>query len=193
MNRPRCVVANDLSSMFPENKSPGLTAEFGQHLTGCQSALYAFITTLLGGVEGASDVLQETNLALWKKAAEYDSSQPFLRWAYTFARFQAMAWRQKQARSRLVLDDRLVEQIAEEITACDSGQERELEALHHCLSKLPQSQRELVAERYFRAESVNDIAARRERPENAVAAMLYRIRRVLSDCIRITLTQEAQG
>ena len=104
-----------------EDKSPGLTAQFGQHLTGCQSALYAFITTLLGGAEGARDVLQETNLTLWKKAAEYDPRQPFLRWAYTFARFQAMAWRQKRARSRLVLDEALMEQVAEEVTERSAG------------------------------------------------------------------------
>lgn len=176
-----------------EDESAGLTAQFGQHLTGCQSALYAFITTLLGGAEGARDVLQETNLTLWKKAAEYDPRQPFLRWAYTFARFQAMAWRQKHARSRLVLDETLMEQVAEEVTARSSGEEHQLEALHKCLSKLPDPQRELVAARYFRAESVNGIAARRGRPENAVAAMLYRIRKTLSDCIHLELTQEAGG
>lgn len=177
--------------MSPENKSPGLTAEFGQHLTGCQSALYAFITTLLGGAEGAHDVLQETNLTLWKKAADYDPSQPFLRWAYTFARFQTMAWRKKQSRSRLVLDEELVQQVAAECEARDLGEAWQLEALDKCLGKLPELQRDLVASRYLRGEPVNDIAARTGRPEGAIAVTLFRIRRALFDCIQTTLKPEA--
>ena len=123
--------------MSPEAKTPGLTAQFGQHLTGCQSALYAFIVTLLGGAEGAHDVLQETNLVLWKKAADYDPNQPFLRWAYTFARFQTMAWLKKQSRSRLVLDEELVQQVAAECEARDLGEVRQLEALDQMPREAP--------------------------------------------------------
>lgn len=178
--------------MSPEKETPGLSAQFGQHLTGCQSALYAFIVTLLGGAEGARDVLQETNLILWKKAAEYDPSQPFQRWAYTFARFQTMAWLKKQSRSRLVLDEELVQRVAAECEARDIGETRQLEALDQCLGKLPAAQRELVKSRYFQREPVNDIAARTGRPEGAVAVTLFRIRKALFDCIQTTLSPEVR-
>ncbi|NBQ54908.1 MAG: RNA polymerase subunit sigma-70, partial [Proteobacteria bacterium] len=72
-----------------DQKSPetyGPPPEFVHQLTACQSALYAFIVSLLGGVNDASDVLQETNMKLCRKCAEYDPQQPFLRWAYAFAR-----------------------------------------------------------------------------------------------------------
>ena len=51
--------------MDESNPDPaGPTPEFVQLLTGAQSALYAFIVSLLGGVNDANDVLQETNLKL---------------------------------------------------------------------------------------------------------------------------------
>jgi len=39
---------------------------------------------------------------------------------------------------------------------------------------------------------LTEIASRRGRPENTVAAMLYRIRKALFDCIRLELAQEAR-
>ena len=121
--------------MATDSSSPGHTPAFVGHLTGCQSLLYGFICALLGGAEGAGDVLQETNIVLWNKAHEYDPARPFLPWAYTFARFQVMAWRKKQSRSRLVLG----------------------------------------------------------RPENVIAAGLYRIRKALMQCVKSRIAEQEVG
>ena len=64
-----------------DTNTSGPTPEFVQLLTSSQSALYAFIVSLLGGVNDANDVLQETNMKLCRKCSEYDPHQPFLRWA----------------------------------------------------------------------------------------------------------------
>lgn len=175
--------------MTADPSNPGHTSAFVGHLTGCQSSLYVFISALMGGVEGAGDVLQETNIVLWNKAREYDPGRPFLPWAYTFARFQVMAWRKKQSRSRLVLDDDLVARVAEEFEAKDVRSDRQLEALENCLSLLPAAQRELLDSRYFHGEGVNDIAGRMGRPGNVIAASLYRIRKVLMECVKSKLQQ----
>src|SRR5687767_1427938 len=123
--------------MVADFSNPGQTPAFVGHLTGCQSSLYVFISALLGGAEGAADVLQETNIVLWNKAGEFDPSRPFLPWAYKFARFQVMAWRKKQSRSRLVLDDDLIARVAEEFETKDGGADRQLDALEKCLNNLP--------------------------------------------------------
>ena len=91
----------------------GPTPEFVQLLTASQSAMYAFIVSLLGGVNDAHDVLQEANMKLCRKCSEYDPNQPFLRWAYAFARFEVMACRKRNQRSRLVLDDALLATFAD--------------------------------------------------------------------------------
>jgi RNA polymerase sigma-70 factor (ECF subfamily) len=144
----------------------------------------------LGGAEGAADVLQETNIVLWNKAADYDASRPFLPWAYTFARFQVMAWRKKQSRSRLVLDDDLVSRVAEEFESRDAQSDRQLDALESCLSSLPPAHRALLDSRYTHGEGVNEIAGRMGRHENVIAASLYRIRKALMLCMKSKLSEE---
>ena len=163
------------------------SSEFMQSLTGTQSRLYAYICSLMGGTGGARDVLQETNLALWDKADEYDSSRPFLPWAYRVAHFQVLAYRKRCARSRLVFDDKLVSKLAADFVARDEPDDGRLEALGDCMDRLPGPRRELIDRRYARGESVDQIAKGLRKPPNVVAASLYRIRKVLLECIESRL------
>ena len=162
---------------------PGMRPEFVQCLTASQSALYAFVVSLMGGVDEANDVLQETNLKLCRKAQDYDANQPFLRWAYVFARFEVMAWHKGQQRSKWVLDDELIAQVAQDFDESAATKGHQLNALEKCVEKLPPRQRELIAARYGRGEPVKDIAVRLNQSENSLAALLYRMRTALADCI----------
>jgi len=168
----------------------GPTPEFVQQLTSCQSALYAFIVSLLGGVNDANDVLQETNMKLCRKSAEYDPQQPFLRWAYAFARFEVMAHRKRRQRSRLVLDDELLATVAAELEESAEDADWRFKVLEKCIERLKPRQRELILARYGRGEAVQDIAARLSRPENAMAALFYRLRKLLADCVQSVLGKE---
>ena len=165
----------------PEN-----TARFVQLLTGVQSRLYAYLCTLLVRPEDARDVLQETNVVLWKKAADYDPARPFEPWAFRFAHWQALAWRKRQSRDRLIFDDTTFASLAGEVSNPGTS-EGELRALEDCLGKLPERQRALVERRYSGGESVNAIADSENKPPNAVAALLYRARKMLADCIDASL------
>ncbi len=169
--------------------TPEQTGQFVERLTAAQSALYGSIHTLLAGATDAADVLQETNRVLWRKAATYDPTRPFLPWALTVARFEVLAHRKRQSRDRLVFDDDLLAQIAEEYER-QAGRGGALQALEQCLQKLAPAQRELVDQRYLRGESVNDIALRQGRAANAVSALLYRIRALLAACVDHTLAQD---
>jgi RNA polymerase sigma-70 factor (ECF subfamily) len=175
---------------MPDDTPIALTPEFVQRLTAGQSALYAFVVSLMGGVDQANDVLQETNLKLCKRAGEYDAAQPFLRWAYAFARFEVMAWRKRQTRSRLVLDDELVALVAADFDETTQRAEHQLAALETCVEKLPLNQRELVTARYRNGLQVREIAAQTGRPENTVAALLYRVRKALAACVENALPKE---
>jgi RNA polymerase sigma-70 factor (ECF subfamily) len=167
----------------PRDATRGRTGEFVQLLTGAQSRLYAYICSLLGEAAGARDVLQETNLALWDKAREYDPARPFLPWAYRVAYLQVLAYRKRCARSRMVFDEQLVSELAEEAAHGDADLDLRLEALGHCLDKLPGHRREMLDRRYQRGESVDQIARGLRKAPNVVAASLYRIRKVLHECI----------
>lgn len=166
--------------------------DFLLQLTNHQSALYASVVAMLGSAEGAQDVLQETNAALLEKAQDYDTSRPFIPWAIGFARTQVLAWRKKQSRDRLVLDDGLFEAVAERLATDSPIANRRLEALEGCLGKLPPPSRELVDARYLHGESVQSIAERQGRSVNVVSVLLFRIRQALLDCVRTTLATEGE-
>jgi RNA polymerase sigma-70 factor (ECF subfamily) len=171
----------------------GPTPEFVQLLTASQSALYAFIVSLLGGVNDAHDVLQEANMKLCRKCSEYDPNQPFLRWAYAFARYEVMACRKRSQRSRLVLDDTLLETFADEVEESFDDADRRLKVLETCMERMTPRQRELIAARYGRGEAVQDIASRLSRSENAMAALFYRLRKLLADCVQSVLGNEVRA
>ncbi|QOV90850.1 sigma-70 family RNA polymerase sigma factor [Humisphaera borealis] len=159
-----------------------------REITACQSALYAYVCTLLGTSSGAADVLQEANIVLWEKASEYDPSRPFLPWAFGIAYFQVLAHRKRLSRDKLVFDDELLNAVSDVLRRRDETADRELEALDGCVSKLAPHQRQVLDARYRDGQAVESIARRAGKAANATAAELYRVRKLLMDCIRRTMS-----
>ena len=173
------------------NREP---STLSQHLAGAQFELYAFISVLMRGVNDASDVLQETNLAILSHAATYDPARPFLPWARGIARNHVLRFYQKKGRDKLVFDDGLIERLAERVPcAADDKPLNELAQLRTCMGKLIQKQRDIVSARYMRGEAVKDIAVREKCSEGAVSMLLHRIRRLLADCMAKERKRNTRG
>lgn len=169
--------------------------QFIVHVTRSQRRLYAFIRALVWDAGEADDILQETNLALWKKADEFDGSREFMPWAMQFAKLQVMAWlkrqrAQRRARGWAIFNDRLVEDLAAEEAEGENVFERRLLALAACLQKLPAVQRDLIARRYEPGATVNDMASRLRITPKAVSDRLRRIRITLMACVEKSLVEE---
>src|SRR5207244_1385774 len=79
-----------------------------------QEELFRYIFSLLPHEEDAKDVLQETCVALYRKFAEYDSSKPFLAWAYRFAYLEVLKQRERSQRNTRLLSADLIERLARE-------------------------------------------------------------------------------
>jgi len=172
---------------LPDRSDCPPSAEFVARVTRAQRQLYGFISTLVFGHADVEDVLQETNVVLWRKAAEFDSSREFMPWALRIAQLQSMAHLQKQRR-RPLYDSALLDRIADEAVADIVGADGRRQALASCLQKLPEKHRQLVAARYEPGGSVNDLAAAMGKQPKAVSEMLRRVRRTLLDCIEHALT-----
>src|SRR5258708_31489188 len=86
--------------------------QFVTRMTAAQPALFAFILSLAPNVNGARDVLSETNLALWKRREEFDPTIDYSPWACRFARLQILAIRRRRQRDRLVSADEVVDFVA---------------------------------------------------------------------------------
>lgn len=160
---------------------------FVQRLTAAQSSLHAFIGSLMGGTPDVRDVLQQTNMVLWRRAAEYDAAREFLPWAYGLARYEVMAHRKRISRDRLLLDDDLLDRVAASAARQNGDLEERLQAMRDCVAKLPEGQRDLVRRRYADSQSVKAIAAELGQQAVAVRVLLYRIRVALAKCIKGTI------
>ena len=162
-----------------------------QQLVTLQTRLYAYILTLLADAEAAEDVLQETNLILYRKAADFTEGTNFDAWAFRTARNQCLAYWTLRGRDRLILDDQILYQSASAVETSQVELDRRREALRDCLQRLPDHQRELVQARYEAGGSVIGIAKTQGSTESAISQALYRIRAALSRCIQARLSQES--
>lgn len=154
---------------------------FVQLLTGAQTRLFGYITTLLGDVNDASNVLQQTNMVLWRKADQFSSGTDFHAWALKIAYYQTLAHLRDRKRDRHVFDEVLVQQLASRCSETDED-ERRL-ALRHCLGHLSEDQLDLLRQRYGPGRSILEIAKQRRKSASAIKMALCRLRQSLARCI----------
>ena len=163
---------------------------FVNRLLELQPRLRAFIRSLIPFKQESDDVIQETNLVLCRKAAEFAEGSNFSAWAMQVAYFQVLAHRQSVARSRLVFRD----DVLCELAAVASGRIQEIgergDALRLCLERLPAAQRQMMTRRYNQGMTVAEIAKEVARPVGSVRQALYRIRTALQECIDRRLAGE---
>jgi RNA polymerase sigma-70 factor (ECF subfamily) len=166
--------------------------EFVKLLTAHQRDLYTYINTLLVGDIATADVLQDTNLDLWKRLDGFDFDRPFLPWAYGFAYQRVLAYRKSRSRSRLVFSEQVVQLISDAYISDLVGADTRLSALQSCLDKLENNQSQLIRDRYVGKMSVKALASRIGSTAGQISARLYRIRRTLAKCVEITLAAETR-
>ena len=164
--------------------------EFITQLTVVQSSLWAYVFSLLPDHGAAQDVLQETNLTLWRKAEDFQPGTNFLSWACQVAYFHVLSHRRRVRRDRLVFSEEVVAYLAERQAERAAELGDRLTALRGCLEKLPPSSRRLLEERYAPGGSVKDLAETDRRSVAAVSQVLYRIREKLLHCIESSRTAE---
>jgi RNA polymerase sigma-70 factor (ECF subfamily) len=166
------------------NQQQYSTGDYVQLMINCQSRLYAFILSLVGDAEHASEVLQETNLVLWEKSNQFEPDTNFVAWAFRIARYQVMAHRQRLGRDRHLFDDETLACVAQagEDQAVDFDER--LTTLSECIEQLPEGGRRLLRRRYMEGLSVKLIAEELGHTANRVSVRLHRIRTTLMECIQ---------
>ena len=163
--------------------------EFVYQLTDWQNRLFGYLVTLLGSVHDAHDVLQETNLVLWRKMDEFETGSDFGAWARKCAYFQALAFLRDRKRDRHLFDDDLLAQFSDEETYAGNEADERILAMRDCLSRLPDRQRQLINLRYSKNRSVKQLAKDADKKESAMKMMLMRIRQALHTCIEFKLKE----
>ena len=165
------------------------SAETVRLIAQAQRRLYAFIFALVRRAADVEDILQETNVVLWRKRSEFQAETDFMSWAFEIARRQVLSFRSKQVRGE-PFDEALLAELAEVARRELEQLDRREDALRHCLEKLPPEHRRLILRRYQPGVTVNSIASDLGKSAKAVSETLRRIREALSQCIERTLASE---
>lgn len=133
---------------------------FIDELRRANGPMRALILSITQSPADLDDIQQEASEALWRKIGDYDPSKPFLAWALSFARMQAMAWRRARGR-----EDRKRRAFASEaidealVRTAQEGNGGDLSRLHRCVAALTDRQRLLLHRRYHLGYSISEIAA----------------------------------
>ncbi|WDE95599.1 sigma-70 family RNA polymerase sigma factor [Lentisphaera profundi] len=155
-----------------------------------QPDLKRYIYSLSYNKGDAEDIYQECSLALWRKFGTYDNSQPFLNWAFRFAYYEVMKFREKQKRRKLLSDETL-KILAEEYQKPLGIIKEQERLLSFCLAKLPEDEKALIDMRYSQKLSVKKINSHFGETGKKIYRAFERIRYKLYNCIDETL--EAEG
>lgn len=104
---------------------PSYHDDFISLLTGHQDILLPFIRRSIGDLATAKDILQEVNLVLWKKSAQFHKGSNFKAWAFKVAKFQILGNYRDSQRSRLIFDDDLLSQLSTKVSQVDDAWKNE--------------------------------------------------------------------
>ena len=154
-------------------------------LSQLQPALYAYILTLHPNRVDAEDILQETNVTVWKKLSEFEPGTNFRAWVFRIAYFQTLAERKRLSRKPTIfeLDETLLKVLADEAEIQLEGYDERSVALKGCLSELRTDDTRILRRHYVDETPIHQIAAEIGRSAVALRGSLLRIRRLLRTCI----------
>lgn len=157
-----------------------------------QSNLFGFIMSLVHHRHDAEDLLQKTNFILCEKQDTFDPSLgSFQSWAFKIAKYQVMAYRTKNYRSKVSFSNELTENLAQEYVDHVTPYLKK-EALNRCYKKLPEHMQSIAQLRFKQSLSLQEISESTERSIGAVSATLHRIRLNLMKCIKDAYTEAEQ-
>lgn len=146
--------------------------------------LTSYVYSLVPHLADADDILQEVKLTLWRQFSKFQQGTNFKAWARTVATHAILNYRRAvKRRMHPDLEDEFIMAIAAELEQRSSELDHRADALHHCLAKLPQNQRRIIAWRYEQDCSIPEIAEKSQRTPDAIYQLLSRIRSALSQCI----------
>ena len=152
--------------------------------------LFGLAMRVLRQRDTAEDVLQEAFLTVWRVAVDYRASlSPPLAWLGLIVRSRALDALRKRASARTGVtqeyDDAMEQGTEGEDTspmdAADASQQAQ--ALHQCLSRLEQRQREVVSLAYLRDLSHSELSEQLAIPLGTVKTWIRRGLEQLRGCM----------
>jgi RNA polymerase sigma-70 factor, ECF subfamily len=153
--------------------------------------IFAYVLSLVCNLDDTNEVVQETCVRLWEQFDEFDPSGDFGAWACSIAHYQVLSMRKKLRTSKLEFGLNFYEAVAEEMSAAVDALNERQRALSECLEKLTPQHRDFLRLCYSGQAKFKTIAGQLGRSLSATYSLLFRIRRIVHDCVEKKLTEEA--
>jgi RNA polymerase sigma-70 factor (ECF subfamily) len=142
----------------------------------------SFLRGLLPTWHDVEEVAQEASLIAWRKFDDFEEGTSFGGWLLTIARFEALKYRRRVARSPLVFVDEVWDLLAEEVSGEEVQQIRR-QHLEVCLGKLEPAKRELLLNVHSPGVVMREVAVQSGKSEQAFYKVIQRLRAVVHDCV----------
>ncbi len=147
----------------------------------CASKLYGLALRVVTHRDWAEDVLQEAFLSIWRSAGDYRASlSPPLAWMGLIVRSRGLDLLRRRAADRSHVTEALDDSLADTLegdspSPLDTAQASEQAwALHQCLGRLDNKQREVVSLAYVRDLSHSELALQLRLPLGTVKTWIRR-------------------
>jgi RNA polymerase sigma-70 factor (ECF subfamily) len=186
---------NPATDVPGSNDGPGpKTEEFLRLLGAHERSLFAYVYALAPGWLDAEEVMQRLRIRIWQQFDQYESDKPFDAWARAIAYYLVLAYRKEKSRQREFFAERVLEAVSSQYEKHLEGAHDRNEVLTGCLEKLDARKRELVNAYYSSAKNSSEtVAGKLSMTPNAVRQALFRIRKILLECVERTMRVESRG
>lgn len=139
----------------------------------------------------AEEIFQLTSMVLWQKFSQYDRAGNFSAWACRIAHFENLKYRDSKRRIKQLSDEAIESLAFAAIPISSQVNDRRL-ALSKCLESLPDTDHELIRQRYFDHMTVAEISDRVDRSTHAIYRELSRVHGLLMRCVERSLNEGLQ-
>jgi len=156
-----------------------------------QRRLHAYIGSMLSNPAEADEVLQETNIVVWKKFQQFEPATDFRAWVFQIAYYEVRKHLERKQRNGVTFSPDLLDELSAEYQSREGLLEERRETLTGCVQKLRADDRELVERVYGQGVDVGQLAEQTGREKTSIYRSLRRIRQLLFECVERTLG--AQG
>ena len=163
-----------------------------------RSEFMGYLYAMTRDAELAEEIYQNAAVVVIEKGDQPEMIRNFRAWAKEVVRRQALhaiRVREAAARHGRAMSPELLEAVSDAFihdTSEESVVRDEARALKQCLNGLPKDKRELVALRYERSSSFDEISKHTGSTPAAVQRALSRIRKLLHGCVQRRM-QLAEG
>ena len=187
------VLSDEATGSSGSNEPSSKTEQFLQLLGSHERSLFSYVYALTLNLQDADEVMQRVRIRVWQQFDQYESDKPFGAWARAIAYYLVLAYRKEKSRQREYFTERILDTIGERFEAHWERASERRDALQRCLEKLDGRKRDLVSAYYSSArEPTEKIAYNLSMTPNALRQAVFRIRRVLLECVERTLRVESR-